>query len=138
MHTRALAIAGLLIGAPGWLSAQTYCVSPSDTTAQGLLAGARALASRTNASYVDARARGGITFMSAANVTYVVDERTCQRIAQALAADAQSVGKPSSNRVRAVRIGEVFMAQDPVLGRDGDPYTYHLTKAYKVMRRIGP
>jgi hypothetical protein len=132
-----LLIALLGAAASRTLSAQSYCVAASDTTAQVLLANSRTLASSPDVPYAEARARGGVPLTAASSVTYVTDERVCQRIAQAIADDAVKAGRRASNRVRVIKIGDVFVAQDPALTFNASPLTYYLTKAYKVTRRIG-
>ena len=127
----------LTVGVPGTISAQGSCVAPTDTVAQLLLRNVRALASRPDVPYPDARARAGIPLTDPTTVTYVVDERVCARIAQAIAANAQNAGGAPSNRVRAVKLGDLFVAQDPAVTFNSGPMTYHLTKAYKVHRRYG-
>jgi hypothetical protein len=135
---RVLTVAALLtVIVPGALAAQGSCVVPADTVAQVLLRNVRALASRPDAPYADARARGGIPLTDPTAVTYVTDERVCGRIAQAVAAEAQKAGRTPSNRVRAVKLGDLFVAQDPSVTFQGGPVTYYVTKTYKVARHFG-
>jgi hypothetical protein len=136
MWLRILASA-LVAAAPATLSAQTYCVATSDSVSQVLLSSVRMYASSSDPVYAAARARNGIVLTAASNVTLVTDERVCQRISQSVSASALQSGYAPVNRVRAVKVGDMFIAQDPGVKWNQSDLTFYVTKPYKVTRRVG-
>ncbi len=119
------------------LRAQPACVAASDSVSVALLRGVRVFASSAAAAYVEARTRNGVARTSASHVTYVTDERICRRIARSVSAAAAQAGYTPTVRVRAVKVGDVFVAQDPGVTWSRSPLTFYLTKAFTVTRRVG-
>lgn len=136
MLLRALTLA-LAAVAPPSLRARPSCVAASDSVSVAFLSSIRVFASSADPVYVDARTRNGVAHTSASNVTYVTDERVCRRIARSVSAAAVQAGYTPTGRVRAVKVGDVFVAQDPGVTWSRSPLTFHLTTAFTVTRRVG-